>query len=80
MDSSNSEDPFMPLDQWGKTAIGFHPNIEAIYVDAGKIIKCNFGARMLELVPEIRSRGLDWNRFYIHPIVLPWWPTPVPSL
>ncbi|PQQ02752.1 hypothetical protein Pyn_14248 [Prunus yedoensis var. nudiflora] len=80
MESSNSEDPFMPLDEWGKKAIGFHPNIEAIYVDAGKVIRCNFGARMLELVPEIPGRGLDWYLFYIHPFVLPWWPTPVPSL
>ncbi|KAL6280062.1 hypothetical protein ACE6H2_016943 [Prunus campanulata] len=80
MDSSNSEDPFMPVDEGGKAVIGFHPNIEAIYVDAGKIIRCNFGARMLELVLEIRSRGLDWHLFYIHPFVLPWWPTPVPSL
>ncbi|KAL6280055.1 hypothetical protein ACE6H2_016936 [Prunus campanulata] len=80
MESSNSEDPFMPLDEWAKNAIGFHPNIEAIYVDAGKIIRCNFGARMLELVPEIPGRGFDWYLFYIHPFVLPWWPTPVPSL
>ncbi|PQQ10530.1 F-box protein [Prunus yedoensis var. nudiflora] len=80
MDSSKFEDPLMPQDEWLKSALGFHPNIEAIYVDARKIVRCNFGARMLELVPEIPSRGPDWHLFYIHPFVLPWWPTPVPSL
>ncbi|PQM42919.1 hypothetical protein Pyn_38024 [Prunus yedoensis var. nudiflora] len=86
MDSSKFEDPLMPQDhlmpqdEWLKSALGFHPDIEAIYVDARKIVRCNFGARMLELVPEIPSRGPDWHLFYIHPFVLPWWPTPVPSL
>ncbi|KAI5328455.1 hypothetical protein L3X38_027852 [Prunus dulcis] len=81
MDSPNSDDPLMPLDEWAKTVIGFHPCIEdTIYVDARQIIRCNFGERILELVPEIPSRNMRWNLNYIHPFVLPCWPTPVPSL
>ncbi|ONI06587.1 hypothetical protein PRUPE_5G068800 [Prunus persica] len=40
MDSPNSDDPLMPLDEWSKTVIGFHPSIEdTIYVDARQIIR-----------------------------------------
>ncbi|CAL9029382.1 unnamed protein product [Prunus brigantina] len=82
LDSSDYDDVSLtPLDQCAKFAIGFHPSIEdTIYVDAMKIIRWNFGARMFEFVPEIRSRGMRWNLNFIHPFVLPWWPTPVPSL
>ncbi|XP_016651040.1 PREDICTED: uncharacterized protein LOC103337164 [Prunus mume] len=82
LDSSYYDDvSSTPLDECAKTAIGFHPTIEdTIYVDAMKIIRWNFGAGMFEFVPEIRSRDTSWNLNYIHPFVLPWWPTPVPSL
>ncbi|VVA34554.1 PREDICTED: F-box At5g49610 [Prunus dulcis] len=82
VDSSYYEDVSLtPLDECAKTAIGFHPSIgDTIYVDAQKITKWNFGARMFELVPEIPSQDSRWNLNYIHPFVLPWWPTPVLSL
>ena len=82
VDSSYYEDVSLtPLDECAKTAIGFHPSIgDTIYVDAKKITRWNFGARMFELVPEIPSQDSRWNLNYIHPFVLPWWPTPVPSL
>ncbi|KAI5328350.1 hypothetical protein L3X38_027747 [Prunus dulcis] len=82
VDSSYYEDVSLtPLDECAKTAIGFHPSIgDTIYVDAKKITRWNFGARMFELVPEIPSQDSRWNLNYIHPFVLPWWPTPVLSL
>ncbi|KAI5328363.1 hypothetical protein L3X38_027760 [Prunus dulcis] len=82
MDSSYHDDVSMtPIDEVAKTAIAFHPTIEdTIHVEAHKVIRWNFGAGMFELVPKIRGRDGSWNLNYIHPFVLPWWPTPVPSL
>ncbi|CAL8112913.1 unnamed protein product [Prunus armeniaca] len=76
-----NEDDFFPC---STALLGFHPNNEDIIYFRniqGAIIMFNVVKRTVELVPEIR--GIDGYRFLAtitYPFILPWWPTPVPSL
>ncbi|BFG24404.1 hypothetical protein CerSpe_106780 [Prunus speciosa] len=58
--------------------LSFDPNNDDIfylYVDAD-VIMCNIRTRKWSKIVEKRKL----NNFYFFPFILPWWPTPVPSL
>lgn len=58
--------------------LSFDPNNDDIfylYVDAD-VLMCNIRTRKWSKIVEKRKL----NNFYFFPFVLPWWPTPVPSL